>query len=61
MKHEVRKICSVCKKDLGVSDIKINTPGQITHSHCPADSDCTINYVKEQMAEIEEMRNENSN
>ena len=34
MKFEVKRICCVCKKDLGVADWKAHEPGLETHTFC---------------------------
>ena len=52
MKYEVRKICCVCKIDLGPADWKADRPNLKTHSYC---KDC----YKSEMAKIE--RSENGN
>ncbi len=52
-KYPTTRVCGVCKKFLGYANDTADEPNIITHGHCPKDSDCTINYMKEQMDEFE--------
>ncbi len=50
MKYEVRRICCVCKKFLGIADFKSDVPLMVTHGYC---DDC----FEKEMAEIERYQN----
>ena len=47
MEYPVKRICCVCKEDLGPADWKSDRPDIVTHSYCDACAAAELRKIKE--------------